>query len=135
MSRSGYHDDCDDYWALIRWRGAVTAAIRGRRGQAFFRDLIAALDAMPEKALVAGELQGTCGVCALGAVGVRRGIPMQEIDPYDMNAVAGTFGIANALAREVVYVNDEEGPRQESPERRWQRVRRWAETQLVGANP
>lgn len=44
MSRSGYNDDCDG-WALIRWRGAVNSAINGKRGQAFLRELVAALDA------------------------------------------------------------------------------------------
>lgn len=57
MSRSGYSDDYDgDNWDLIRWRGAVTSAIRGKRGQAFLREALAALDAMPEKQLIAGDL-------------------------------------------------------------------------------
>ena len=51
MSRSGYTDDFDDQWALIRWRGAVTSAIRGKRGQEFLREMAAAMDAMPEKSL------------------------------------------------------------------------------------
>ena len=34
MSRSGYTDECDG-WELVRWRGAVNSAIRGKRGQAF----------------------------------------------------------------------------------------------------
>jgi hypothetical protein len=37
MSRSGYSDDLEN-WSLIRWRGAVASAIRGRRGQAFLRE-------------------------------------------------------------------------------------------------
>lgn len=37
MSRSGYTDDCDDQWALIRWRGAVNSAIKGKRGQQALR--------------------------------------------------------------------------------------------------
>ena len=43
MSRSGYTDDVDG-WDLIRWRGAVTAAIRGTRGQELLHGLAAALD-------------------------------------------------------------------------------------------
>jgi hypothetical protein len=46
MSRSGYSDDHSE-WDLIRWRGAVASAIRGKRGQAFLRELLVALDAMP----------------------------------------------------------------------------------------
>lgn len=56
MSRHGYTDSCDDNFALIRWRGAAKSAIRGKRGQAFLRELLAALDAMPEKRLIAREL-------------------------------------------------------------------------------
>lgn len=52
MSRSGYTDDDDDPLATGRWRAQVRSAIRGKRGQAFLRELIAALDAMPEKALI-----------------------------------------------------------------------------------
>lgn len=55
MSRSGYTEDCDG-WDLIRWRGAVASAIRGKRGQAFLREALAALDAMPEKQLISHDL-------------------------------------------------------------------------------
>lgn len=51
MSRSGYSDDYDfDNWQLIRWRGAVNSAINGRRGQAFLKELLTAIEALPEKA-------------------------------------------------------------------------------------
>jgi len=34
MSRSGYVDNGDiEQWDLIRWRGAVASAIRGKRGE------------------------------------------------------------------------------------------------------
>lgn len=129
MSRSNYnddYDDYDDYWGLIRWRGAVASAIKGRRGQAFLRDLIAALDAMPEKTLIANELQEEGEVCALGALGLRRGLDMEAVDPDDADAVADLFGIAPALAREIVYENDEGASSRESAEDRWKRMRAWA---------
>jgi hypothetical protein len=44
-------------WSHIRWRGAVASAIRGGRGQAFLREMLAAMDAMPVKRLVANELR------------------------------------------------------------------------------
>ena len=48
MSRHGYIDfDGDDPLEEGRWRGAMKAAMRGKRGQAFFQELIEALDAMP----------------------------------------------------------------------------------------
>ena len=38
MNRSGYTEEGDN-WSVVRWRGAVKAAIRGKRGQAFLREL------------------------------------------------------------------------------------------------
>ena len=60
MSRSGYVDEIEN-WALIRWRGQVASAIRGRRGQRLLRDLLVALDAMPEKELIVHELETASG--------------------------------------------------------------------------
>lgn len=107
MSRSGYSDDCDG-WDLIRWRGAVQSAIRGERGQKTLRELLVALDAMPDKRLVANELQTADGdFCTLGALGAARGVPLDSVDTEDREAVASLFGIAPALAAEIMYENDE----------------------------
>ena len=57
MSRSGYWEDNDDYLAQGRWRAQVRSANRGKRGQLLLRDMLAALDAMPEKRLVPFELE------------------------------------------------------------------------------
>lgn len=130
MSRHGYSEDLDDYWALIRWRGAVTSALRGRRGQALLRELVAALDAMPKKELIAEKLAEAGEVCALGAVGQKRGINMTNIDPEDSEQVSKAFDVAEALAREIVYENDE-GGWQETPGERWNRMRAWAVKHLA----
>ena len=100
MSRSGYSDDCDG-WALIRWRGAVNSAIRGARGQSLLRELLAALDAMEVKELVAHEFQAAGSFCALGVVGTKRGIDVAPLIDYDRSDVATVFGIAEALAAAV----------------------------------
>ncbi len=107
MSRSGYCEDEDDQWRAIMWRGTVKSAIRGKRGQAFLREMLAAMDAMPEKRLVASELEAEGQVCAIGSVGRARGVDMSKIDPEDYGTVAHTFGIAAPLAQEIVYMNDE----------------------------
>lgn len=109
MSRSGYCDDDDgDNWSLIRWRGAVASAIRGARGQKTLRELLAALDSMPDKRLVSDELQTADGeFCTLGALGAARGVPMADVDMDDREAVASLFDIAPALAAEIMYENDE----------------------------
>lgn len=159
MSRSGYTDECDDQWALIRWRGAVSSAIRGERGQAMLRELLAALDAMPEKRLAADSLINADGeFCTLGALGAARGIDLQAIDPEDRQQVAQAFGVAEALAAEIMFMNDEgvvddwlwqdveicgpmRGqrhkrsvmvPNPRAAEQRWAYMRRWVAQQLKG---
>lgn len=133
MSRSGYSDGLED-WDLIKWRGQVARSIRGKRGQAFLRDLLTALDELPEKVLIADKLQDSAGdVCAIGALGKERGINMQLLDPEDYEAVAATFGIAHQLAQEVVYLNDE-GSYGETPQHRYERMRKWVAAQIKPAS-
>lgn len=128
MSRSGYTDDYDfDSWSHIRWRGVVASSIRGKRGQAFLRELIEALDAMPEKRLIAHDLEKGGEVCAIGSVGLKRGVDMSALDPDDYDTIAGTFGIATPLVQEIEYMNDEGGWHDDTPEKRWQRMRNWAQ--------
>ncbi len=135
MSRSGYSDDCDDNLAMGRYIATRNKAMRGKRGQAFLKELLAVLDAMPVKEPVKEELvegydpylialeatppryffnepnpQPFSGaVCALGAVGQTRGIAMTHLDPEEPAMVAQAFGITETMAREIVYANDEMG--------------------------
>jgi hypothetical protein len=157
MSRSGYSDECDG-WASICWRGAVTSALRGQRGQAFLKELVAALDAMPEKVLAADSLVNAEGeFCTLGVVGAARGMDLGQLDPEDYDQVAKAFGLAPAMVREIVFENDEGciaggsyewfevcGPLRRLQQRhrsvwvpdpqagakRWAAMRRWAEQQI-----
>ena len=134
-NRSGYGDS-DNNWSLICYRGAVASAIRGRRGQAFLRDLISALDAMSEKRLIAESFSTDAGVCALGSVYAVRGVEPPDIDlDYIPPAAAAGLGIATALAAEIMYENDDCGPHSESPEQRWQRMRAWAGQNLNEGKP
>lgn len=130
MSRSGYDDDCDG-WALVRWRGAVSSAMRGARGQALMRDLLGALDAMPEKRLIAESLEAGGEVCALGCLGRTKGIDVSQLNPENAEAVARTFDIAPALAREIVFVNDNRW--RETEEQRWIRMRAWVARKIHAA--
>lgn len=129
MSRSGYSDDLDTL-TLGQWRGRVASAIRGKRGQSFLVALREALDAMPVKRLVSGELEQDGEVCAIGSVGRARGLDMGRIDPEDPAQVSGAFNIAEPMAQEIVWINDENGPNDETPEARYERVRRWVERQI-----
>lgn len=132
MGRSGY-SECEeiDEEDLQAWRDAVKAAFRCADGQAFLAELLAALDALPRKRLVAHVLQEAewsedgnelvpvkdGDVCAFGAVGRARGIEMPaelwlDDDDYADEAheeVQALFGTPEHLTREIMYQNDECG--------------------------
>lgn len=125
------------------------------------RELVQALDALPEKRLASGSLVTEDGdYCTLGALGRARGMDMAPIDPEDREAVAHAFGVAEALAAEVMFLNDEmfddfghyaeieiHGPmrgrerhrrtvrvvNERAAETRWSRMRAWAAANLKSA--
>jgi hypothetical protein len=135
MSRSGYSDDCEN---VGLWQAAVDRAIAGKRGQKFLREMVTALDAMPVKELITGELvRDDAHVCAIGAVAVARKLDVSDLDGTDGAKVGDRFGIARAMACEIVYQNDEWQPLPvrapdggwswpvETPAERWSRMRAW----------
>lgn len=134
MSRSGYSDDCDDPWGLIRWRGAVASSIRGKRGQAFLRELVEALDAMPDKRLIPNDLEHAGNVCAIGSVGLMRGVDMTGLDPDEPDQIAATFGIASPLVQEIEFLNDE-AYYGSTAEGRWRFMRNWAASHIKEKAP
>jgi hypothetical protein len=113
--------------------GFWMTAQRGKRGQKFFHNLVAALDAMPEKRLVTSVLQDEDGeVCVLGAALKHAGkeCPISEDeDDFDQEWTAAQLDIATQLVAETVCENDE-GGWNETPEERWTRMRRWANSKL-----
>ncbi len=133
MSRSGYSED---YENVVLWRSTVKNAIRGKRGQAFLKEMLDALDAMPEKRLIESDLITDEGeVCAMGSVALKRKIYVAQVDPEDRHEVAETFGIAPALAAEIAYENDEGlYGETETPEQRWTRMRKWVASHLAGGS-
>ena len=135
MSRSGYSDDYCEPRDMAMWRGQVASATRGKRGQAFLRELIDALDALPSPRLIEGSLRKDGDVCALGSVGAKRGINLESLDPDDFHTLSGVFGIAHQLVCEIEYMNDEGSWRWETPEERWRRIRGWVEAILADMAP
>jgi hypothetical protein len=134
MSRSGYSDDCGG-WDLICWRGAVESALRGKRGQDFLKQLAESLDEMPVKRLIAHDLEDHGEFCTIGVLGAKRGVDMTKIDPHDREEVAGVFGIAPAMAAEIVFMNDEGSYLAETAEQRWSRMRKWVGDQIAKETP
>lgn len=111
MSRSGYSDDLDPL-ELGRWRQAVKRSLEGKRGQALLRELVETLDAMDDKRLFPGSFATADGeFCTLGALGARRGVKMDDLgdadDGCDPHEVGERFGIARAMAAEIMWMNDE----------------------------
>lgn len=132
MSRSGYSEDLasDDPLQYGRWRAQVKSAIRGKRGQAFLRELAAAMDAMPVKELITRELvreDGAC--CTIGVVCKSRGLDVSKVDCDDPPSVGNLVGIAHQLAAEIEYENDENCSGQ-TPGKRWEIMRRWVERNI-----
>ena len=89
--------------------GEVSRVIscRDRRSPngAFLRDLLAALEALPDKRLVAGNMERSGDVCAIGALGKARGVdmlgyPLPMQTPMDRRRSPPTTGrIGPAVAR------------------------------------
>lgn len=165
MSRSGYTDDnSDDPLAHGRWRQAVKRALQGKRGQALLRELVDTMDAMGDKRLFPGSFATPAGeFCALGVLGAKRGTKMDDLgDEFDCDPdrVGERFGIAPAMAAEIMYLNDEYTtdcckwvdveicgplrpgwrgdlrvrsvcvPNDNHPQERWERMRAWAVSNL-----
>lgn len=139
MSRSGYSDDLSQS-ELAMWRGMVTSATRGKRGQALLKELESALVALPRKELCAHEFANAEDgqVCALGAVALQRRTSkgmslvdaLKEIEkeyPEGCAAeeAADEFNIADCLLQEITFVNDERGRYDETTTQRYERVLKW----------
>lgn len=134
MSRSGYIEEFEDQRLLAMYRGVVASVIRSKRGQAFLKELAAAMDAMPEKALISGELvnaEGDC--CTIGVVCKARHVDVSQIDYEVPEQVGAAVGIAKQMAAEIEWMNDEYGSWDETPEERWKRMRRWVAAQILTA--
>lgn len=147
MSRTGWTDGDDSdnaNWHAIMTAGAIKSAIRGKRGQAFLRDLAEALDAMPEKRLADGLLVDQDGCkCALGVLGAHRGLDLQALQPdmphpesfdWDQEAIAAAFGVAGSLTNQIQWINDGKfawGVDADKDQKlRWQYVRNWVAENL-----
>jgi hypothetical protein len=137
MSRSGYvycePESTGDFLRMHGYRQAVRNAINGKRGQAFFKELIEALDAMPIKELIEMHDDETgdavadgCNVCALGAIGLKRGFDVIALsDTSDVYDFLNNLDIADALRTETVFMNDEMYDDCD-PSTRWKMIRAWA---------
>ncbi|MEY2151152.1 hypothetical protein AB7849_09555 [Rhodanobacter sp. 115] len=93
------------------------------------------------KRLSAGSFKHDNGCyCTLGVLGAARGIDMagfDDSDYLDTTEVGEAFGIAEAMAREIMFLNDEayswECRQAADPDaRRWELMREWVGNHIKG---
>ncbi|MGQ7247566.1 hypothetical protein ACUN9Y_09525 [Halomonas sp. V046] len=90
------------------------------------------MDAMPEKQLVRDHMEFNGGFCTLGTVAHARGLDTQSRDPEETDYWAEQLNISEAMVREIVFMNDEAWFRDETPEQRWERMRKWVSDNIQG---
>ena len=138
MSRF-WEGESDDPLDWGRYEAAKRSTLRGKRGQAFLRELIAALDALPKPELSEGALgdRRTGCVCALGAVALAQGDSFDDLAKDDGSwgpeDAAEWYGISPTLANEIISANDEwrDGNDAKTRQSRWRVVRAWAVRHLI----
>lgn len=130
MSRSGFYEmddwDRDSMLAMGRYRARINSAKRGRRGQAFLKSALAALDRMEDKRLAGGTFgvgQDGC-MCLMSSIATETGRASvftgrdADWDGEGMcYALADAFNVAPVLVQDLVWDNDENAPR--DPAKRW----------------
>lgn len=146
MSRSSYSDDYgDDFPGQINlYRANVERSIRSKDGQARLRELKAALEALPTKALEAEIFaEGTREqprVCALGAWALHRSggdieaahamVPLDG-DDHDTYEALKDYGWPRLVVMEAIYENDEGTWNIQTPEQRYAYMMRWLDANLT----
>lgn len=140
MSRT-WEGESDNPLDWGRYEAAKRSTLRGKRGQAFLRELVAALDALPQPELSEGALgdRRTGCVCALGAVALAQGEAFADLAKDDGNWSPGEaaewYSISPTLANEIISANDDwrDGNDARTRQLRWRHVRAWAVHHLTEA--
>jgi hypothetical protein len=108
--------------------------IKGKRGQAFLKELLEVLNAMPVKELIDDEMEWNNNFSALGVVGNSRGLDMRKMNSENEGFdIAKKLNITPSLARKIMYINDDPwyAPLDETGSQRWRRVRQWVAEQIT----
>lgn len=147
MSRfeDGYDEDFPNQSAL--WWANTERALKGKRGQAFLKEMEEALLALPKKRLIEGAVCFEGDVCANGALALKRRMAngekledamkwLEENAPDEDTYADETgffmekhFGILERLAIHAAYVNDEYSQATQTPEARYEKVLGWVREQ------
>ncbi|HET8627028.1 MAG TPA: hypothetical protein VFL91_06395 [Thermomicrobiales bacterium] len=128
------------------WEHNLRRALTSKRGLATLRDLEAALLALPEKKLIAGDMAYPSGaVCAVGAYSLYKRLQRGEDreaallslcsreGPYETALEGQRYGMAYTLAWEIAERNDEIYGGAYTEEGRYQEMLAWVRRQLAAA--
>lgn len=140
MSRANYDDDYDGPITYEMWQHNRDQAFAGKRGQKLLRDILAGMDALPEKVLIVGALKDLEGdFCALGCGLKQRGVEMEPTDPeddeFDNRETAEWLGVASCMTFDIAHENDDGGHWGETPQQRFTRMRTWIARQINPTPP
>lgn len=104
--RISYSEDEDYPGQFGLWQANCDRSIAGRAGQLALRELEAALLALPEKRLIAHELERDGDVCAIGALVKYKGITPKNDPDGEMDLIGVECGIPRLAAWKLVELND-----------------------------
>lgn len=149
MSRINY-GEIDDLASMLsagRWEGRVKSALNGRPAQKTFRELEAALLALPEKRLISSFLCDADGcVCALGALAAHKGIDKDELkklfyvqDSWGHLEMPEADDVADWAERNLnmtftlawlIQEANDETYEDATPEQRWEKMLAWTRSKI-----
>jgi len=118
--------DGDEYQLYGLQQANTSRQLRGKKGQVFLRELLAALEALPEKKLIEGAVARGGHVCSLGAVALKRRVDAGEdrdkvlaelaavdVDPYEGEPIwdwaTRVLAVPSLIAWDIPQENDDDG--------------------------
>lgn len=147
MSRfdEGYDEDFQNQAAL--YQANTRRALKGRKGQAFLKEMEEALVALPMKKLIEGRICEAGQVCAMGAFALKRRRDagadikaaldwLEAEDPGEGDATETAlfskkhFGVMECLSFEMAWVNDDDNGVKQADEDRYERVLKWVRSRI-----
>lgn len=150
MSRFSEYDDYEESFnnEAALYAANTRRALKGKRGQAFLKEMEAALVALPEKRLIEGAVCVEGQVCAIGALALKRQMDAgkdikaaldwleEEAPPQEEGNAEETanfalhhLGVMERLAFKMAHINDDGGYK-ETPEQRYERVLKWIRSKI-----
>lgn len=149
MSR--FSDDYDEDFAnqAALYNANTERCLKGKRGQAFLKEMEAALLTLPQKKLINGAVCQEGQVCAIGALALKRKrdagdsiaaalywLEKEAPDEWQESDATADYAeehldVLRRLAFRMAWVNDLKEPEEETPEQRYERVLKWVRSKIA----